>query len=225
MGDWQEGAVGRIAWDNRYFASTRGQVLTLLRRAPSTVDDLSTSLEISDNAVRSHLYALERDGFVIHEGIRRGVGKPSWLYRLTPDAERLFPKPYASVLDTLLSVLGDRLPAEEIDAALAEVGRRLASTVPPPVGSIEDRMPAVLDTLANMGGMAEIDTSDHVIVIRGYDCPIAGAVRQHPDACRVVQSMLETMLGTPVVDSCDRSDQPRCCFAIQRSEPRTAPVP
>ena len=56
--------MSRVAWDHRFFATTRGRILTLLRKHHQTVDDLATDLAVSDNAVRSHLYALERDGFV-----------------------------------------------------------------------------------------------------------------------------------------------------------------
>jgi predicted ArsR family transcriptional regulator len=208
--------MARIAWDNRYFATTRGKLLALLRRSPSTVDELAVQLEVSDNAVRSHLSALERDGFVAQEGVRRGTGKPAWVYGLTSDAERIFPKPYASVLDTLLAVLSERLPEPELDAALGEVGRRMAERTPPLSGPVEDRLPAVVDAIADMGGVAEIDTSEHTIVIQGYDCPISSAVKSHPDACRVLQSMLATLLDTPVTDRCDRGIPPRCCFEIAR---------
>ena len=204
-----------VNWDRRFFTTTRGQILTLLRRDRRTVDDLASALSLSDNAVRSHLYALERDGFVTHEGVRRGQGKPAWVYRLTPASERIFPKPYASVLDTLLQVLAECLPEAELDAVLAEAGRRLAATLSPLSGSVEDRISAVPEVMSHLGGLAEIDTSDHSIVIRGYDCPISSAVRAHPDACRVLESLLESVLDTPVDEHCDRSTPPRCCFSIR----------
>jgi len=207
--------MARVKWDDRFFATTRGKILMLLRQDNQTVDELAAALSVSDNAVRNHLYALERDGFVTHEGIRRGAGKPAWSYRLAPAAERIFPKPYASVLGTLLGVLAERLPESDLDGALAETGRRMAATIPTPTGSTEKRLGAVMEALANMGGMAEIDTSDHTIVIRGHDCPIAGAVVANPNACRVVQSVLETLLEQPVTEQCDRSDRPKCCFAIE----------
>jgi predicted ArsR family transcriptional regulator len=212
----------RIAWDTRFFATTRGRVLALLRREPQTIDDLAMQLEITDNAVRSHIAALERDGFVAQEGVRRGVGKPASIYTLTTDAERVFPKPYASVLETLLGVLAERLPDDALEAALDEVGRRMAARVPAATGPLEARLPVAIEAIANMGGAAEIDTSDHTIVIRGYDCPISSAVRSHPDACRVLQSLLSELLGTPVTEQCDRSDPPHCCFAVQREETETA---
>jgi len=127
------------------------------------------------------------------------------------------------VLDTLLQVLSERLPPEPIEAALVEVGQRIASTVPPLSGSTEERLPAVLEALTNIGGMAEVDTTEHRLVIRGYDCPLSQAVKGCPDACRVLQSLLEAMLDVPVTEHCDRGDPPRCCFAVARVEHNKAP--
>ena len=101
-------------WDQRFFASTRGQVLTLLRQGHGTVEDLARELGLTDNAVRSHLTALERDGLVTQSGLRRGVGKPAHVYTLTPDAERFFPKAYGPVLQQVVATLGEELPAETV---------------------------------------------------------------------------------------------------------------
>ena len=48
----------------RFFTSTRGKIITLLRRASRTVDELAQALDLTDNAVRAQLAALERDGLV-----------------------------------------------------------------------------------------------------------------------------------------------------------------
>ena len=70
--------------DERFFASTRGQVVTLLRRSARTVEDLARALGLTDNGVRAHLAALERDGIVRQRGaVRRGSGKSAYVYGLT----------------------------------------------------------------------------------------------------------------------------------------------
>jgi DeoR family suf operon transcriptional repressor len=209
-----EDAVARNAGNRRFLASTRGRILTLLRRQTRTVDDLAETLDLSDNAVRSQLQTLERDGLVTYESTRRGPGKPAHLYRLAPNAERVFPKSYATVLDNLLQVLGERLPPGELEAALDEVGQRLARTVRPLTGSTEERIPGVIEAFAGIGGLAELDASGASLVIQGYDCPIARAVQGYPGSCRVLQAMLETVLEQPVTESCDKSDPPRCRFVI-----------
>jgi predicted ArsR family transcriptional regulator len=213
-----EGVMTQRTADRRFFATTRGQVLTLLRRGNQSVDDLALALGVSDNAIRSHLQSLERDGLVAHEGVRRGVGKPAWLYRLSPEADRIFPKPYATALEMLLRILSERLPPEDIDAILAEVGQRMAGSTPRLTGSTEERLPAVIDAIGEIGGLAELDEGDDCAFIRGYDCPLTQAVQHYPDACRVVQSLLETMLEQPVVQQCDHGDRPRCRFAVPLNE-------
>src|SRR5919199_6002354 len=123
----KEAAMAAVRWDKRFFASTRGRIVALLRRATRTVDDLAQALALTDNAVRAHLATLERDGLVHQQGVRRGSGKPAAAYALTPDAERLFPKPYAPVLRQLLDELDQRIAPEEVETMLRRVGHDLAS--------------------------------------------------------------------------------------------------
>src|SRR5215471_5815189 len=58
----------------RFFTSTRGKIVTLLRRESQTVEELARALDLTDNAVRAHLMVLERDGLVRQRGSRRGGG-------------------------------------------------------------------------------------------------------------------------------------------------------
>ena len=80
--------------DDQFWASTRGQILVLLRRGTETVNDLAAALGLTDNAVRAHLTALERDGLARRSGTRRGSRKPTVTYALSAEAEQLFPKEY-----------------------------------------------------------------------------------------------------------------------------------
>src|SRR6185295_5009550 len=118
--------MSEARWDQRFFASTRGRIVRLLRRSERTVDDLAEALDLTDNAVRSHLATLERDGLVELRGVRRGERRPAHVYGLTSHAEGLFPRGYEPVLDRLLTIFAERLPADELEAALRETGRRLA---------------------------------------------------------------------------------------------------
>jgi predicted ArsR family transcriptional regulator len=114
------------AIDNRFFSTTRGQVLLALRRGPRTVEELARALDLSRNTVRSHLVRLERDELVQSARTRRGIGKPAGLYELTAVAEQLFSQAYAPVLRQLLDVLREQLPADEVLDLLREVGQRIA---------------------------------------------------------------------------------------------------
>jgi predicted ArsR family transcriptional regulator len=74
------------SWDQRFLSTTRGQVVVLLGRAPRTVEELATELGVTDNAVRTHLSSLERDGLVRQNGLRRSGGKPAFVFDVTPAA-------------------------------------------------------------------------------------------------------------------------------------------
>ena len=65
----------------RFMETTRGQVLSLLRRGPRTVEELARELDLTDNAIRAHLATLERDGLVTQAGLRRGRGMFRVLHR------------------------------------------------------------------------------------------------------------------------------------------------
>src|ERR687885_146519 len=44
-------------WDDRFFETTKGRVLALLRRGSRTVDELASALGVTDNAIRIHIAA------------------------------------------------------------------------------------------------------------------------------------------------------------------------
>src|SRR5260370_27669283 len=108
--------------NQRFFASTRGQIIILLLRSSRTVDELAQALNLTDNAVRAHLATLERDGVVHQRGVRRGSGKPASIYELAPEAEQLFPKAYGPVLEHVLEILSERLPTDDVESLMREVG-------------------------------------------------------------------------------------------------------
>src|ERR1051326_4598407 len=112
--------------DERFFESTRGRIVSLLRGGTGTVNELAQQLELTDNAVRAHLLTLERDGLVRQSGVQRGPRKPHYSYELTPEAERLFPKAYDALLNQLITTLKGRLPPSALEEVLREVGRSIA---------------------------------------------------------------------------------------------------
>ncbi|HZG66108.1 MAG TPA: helix-turn-helix domain-containing protein, partial [Herpetosiphonaceae bacterium] len=174
-----------MTWDKRFFATTRGQIIALLRRETRTVDELASALGLTDNGVRAHLSTLERDGLVRQQGLRRGAGKPAYAYQLTADAERLFPRPYPLVLRTLLDVLAERTTPEEVEAHMRVVGRRLAAGLGGEGADQRARVMTAVAVLNELGGLAELEEEDGRMVIRGYSCPLAEVVPGHPEVCRL----------------------------------------
>ena len=201
--------------DKRFFESTRGQIVTLLRSSPCTVDELAEKLKLTDNAVRAHLATLERDGIVKQTGLRRGPRKPHFTYALTDDADKLFPKAYDALLNQLIAVLKTRLQPAEIEDVLREVGRAVAADVAPGNdGSLGSRVQTALKVLAAIGGAAEAERHGNKIVIKSNGCPLAAAVSVHPEVCRLAETLIAEVVKAPVVEKCDREGRPKCCFEI-----------
>jgi predicted ArsR family transcriptional regulator len=216
------------SWDQRFLSTTRGQVVVLLGRAPRTVEELATELGVTDNAVRTHLSSLERDGLVRQNGLRRSGGKPAFVFDVTPTAEQLFPKAYGPVLGQVLDVLGQRMPADAVEALLREAGTRLAaeSRASAPRGrAAADRIQDARAVLEGLGSIVEIeDDGAHSgkARLRGYSCPLASTVAAHPEVCRLIESLLAEVVGAPVKECCDRSARPRCGFEIATGRRRAA---
>jgi len=88
---------------NGFFQTTRGRVLeSLKRRGGRTATELAAEHGLTANAVRQHLGRLEADGLVLETPARRGRTKPSLLYSVTSEGERLFPQDRISVFVALL---------------------------------------------------------------------------------------------------------------------------
>lgn len=211
--------MSKPRWYEKLLDTTRGKVLVLLRTEPRTVRDLAGELELTGNAVRRHLTALERDGLVATAGVRReGVGKPARIYELTDEARDFFPQAHGVLLDGVLSVLESRCSDGELEELLRDVGRRMAVARKeagfPTRESLEVRVRTAARVMEEIGGMPEVERTNGHFLVRGRTCPMAAIVESHPGACTVPEAFFEELLDTCVRERCDRSDRPRCRFEI-----------
>jgi predicted ArsR family transcriptional regulator len=203
----------------RFLETTRGQIVALLRRGARTVEDLAKTLGLTDNAIRAHLAALERDGLVRPEGSRRGTGagKPALVYGVPPEAEPLVSRANAPVLGALLDELAEQLPQERRDALLRAAGHRLAEALPPPpAGGLEARVPAAVALLNSLGADIETGRAADALTLRGLTgCPLSAAVCRRPELCQALASLLSEFLGAEVHECCQRGERSRCCFEVR----------
>ena len=106
--------------------TTRGRIVTSLRRGGLTADDLATSLRLTRSGVRAHISAMERDGVVQRAGKRPGTTRPSHVFELTPEVEQLLSKAYIPVLMHLVDVCARALPRRDLESLIRQTGSALA---------------------------------------------------------------------------------------------------
>lgn len=203
-------------WTMRFFETTRGQIVLLLRQEARTVVELSKMLELTDNAVRAHLATLERDRFVRRAGERPGFRKPHFSYELTAEAEELFPKPYGLLLNRILAALKKRYGSEQVVAVLRDVGRDIAASRKLPAATaFNERLNHVLKLLEEFGGHARTERTDGTVVIRSANCPLAEVTADHPEVCQMLETLCAKITGKPARQRCERNGVPKCVFEVK----------
>lgn len=207
-----------IKISNRFFNSTRGQIVRLMRGTARTVEELAASLGLTDNAVRAQLTTLERDGLVRMQGVRRGARKPHFTYVLTRAAEDLFPKSYDALLNMLLTVLKGRMTPSELKDVLRELGRKVAKLKmksPPDGSGLAARSREAVELLEALGGAPRMEKDGDKIIIQSASCPLATAVESHSEVCSVAEALIAEVTGAQVRECCNKTEiPPRCSFVI-----------
>ena len=204
--------------DRRFFESTRGRIVTLLRRRNLTVNDLANEMGLTDNAVRAHLLSLERDGLVVQKGTIKGFRKPHYVYGLSENAREIFPRPYGFLFNRLLSFLRKDESKAGFISKLRDVGRSIGREIKGSEnGDIESRLERALTAIESLGGSASIHNENGEVYIRSESCPFAEAVAEHPEVCKVTESMIGEIIGGKVKEVCDRTSSPKCRFQVETS--------
>lgn len=203
-------------WQKQLAKTTRNRLVALLRRKEQSVEELAQALGLTDNAVRAHLAALEREHVVAPAGVRRdgSVGKPATIYGITADSSAVFSTAYSPALGALLAELRETMTSRQVGALLRRAGKRLAASIPARAG-FDERVRAGANFLTGMGADAELVKSGEGYEIRGHGCVLSTAVTQCPETCVFLEQLLREVSGGTVTERCDRStDHPNCRFTI-----------
>jgi predicted ArsR family transcriptional regulator len=195
-------------------AGTRGRIIDLIRRSPTTVTEIAARLELTYNAVRGHLTALERDGLVRSGGVRKGGTRPSAVYELAPGVNDALSRAYMPFASHLVRSLSERFAERELDEIMGDVGRRLATEWPRAHGTVAERVESASALLQELGAPNEVERINGTVRIRGFGCLLAAAVQGRPQVCRAMEALLTKFIETPVRECCERGEHPRCCFEI-----------
>lgn len=202
---------------SRELPPSRHAVLDLIRQSERTVNTLATRLRISDNAVRAHLVALERDGLIKRAGIVRSgtAGQPAAEYEITPGGELALSAAYAPAFTAVAAAVADRLDTKSRRALFTDAGRRLAATMKPQdSGSLPERAEHCAALINSLGGSATISAGRGNAILEGAGCPLAAAVRADPATCYLIEALIEGHTGLQADQQCTHGDRPACRFRL-----------
>jgi predicted ArsR family transcriptional regulator len=201
--------------------TTRQEILSLIKhKGPMTVHELSLNLRITPMGVRQHLAILERDGFVRSNGIRRGQGRPSRLYAISPQGDNLFPRTYEQLAQMLLDDLRTVKGETTIDEVFEHRRKRLVEQYRARMAGREFRDKIALlakarDEDGYLAEHAQLDR-DRFILIE-HNCPIRAVAEVHQQTCRCEMALFQEVLGADVVRTHHiLGGAPHCRYVITR---------
>lgn len=202
-----------------FLRSSRGRIVQMLRRGADTVDKIAAKLNVTPNAVRAQLAAMERDGLVRRSGQRRGATRPFHLFELTPQLEQLLSGAYVPLVTHLVRLVSERESPHRVEKLMRQVGHALAADLPAKgvrSGSLHSRLLAASQLLnEELGAVTDVTRSNRHFVIRGRGCPLAALTENHPGVCLAIETLLADLLDDfEVRECCDRVGKPRCCFKV-----------
>jgi DeoR family transcriptional regulator, suf operon transcriptional repressor len=202
--------------------SSRGRIVTLLRRGALTADDIASKLGVTRSAIRAQITGMERDGVVRRAGQRSGTTRPSHVFELTPEVEQLLSSAYIPLLTQLVEVFAAGLPPDQLERMLRQAGKKLAEELSLGkrlTGNLASRVAMVSEMMNEQLGATTQVEGNGGYIIRGFGCPLAALTGKHPGVCRAMESFVAEVVGVSVRECCDRAERPQCCFEIRRRTP------
>ena len=205
-------------------SKTRRRIVKLLK-TEGAMDSASLAgrLHVTAMAVRQHLYALQQEKLVSAEERPVPLGRPAKFWRLTKDAERLFPDAYAELNAALITSVQDAFGPEGmvrlLDARVArqraDYGSRITASAP-----LAKRVQQLAKIRADEGYMAEVKRDGAGFLFIENHCPICAAATACQGFCASELDLFRSALGPGVsVERAEHilSGDRRCVYRIAPS--------
>ena len=201
---------------------TRQEILTSIKcNGTMTAEELSRELHISQVAVRQHLASLEAEKIITIHIERRGLGRPSHRYRLTPHGDETFPRRYEALMNLIVEELHEWQGEEAVQSLFARTRKRLSDTL---ANRMRDRpFAAKVQELARFqsenGYMAEVVESDTPGEYRlvQHNCAICAVARRYPHVCckQEMELLKHALDGAEIVrEKYIMAGDPTCTYRI-----------
>jgi len=182
---------------------TRRAIVKLLKtEGPMGSAQLAERLAKTTMAVRQHLYELEGEKLVTADDRPVPIGRPAKIWRLTPEADRLFPEAYAELSVAIIDAMGDAFGSEGLSRVLAsrsarqreQYSRRIDASA-----TLEEMLVQLARVRTEEGYMAEVkrDGKSAFLFIENH-CPICAAATACLGFCSTELDLFQAVLGPEV---------------------------
>ncbi len=201
--------------------STRRRILHLLKvQGPLTVSELSRDIGITPMAIRQHLATLEGDTLVHRQTLRRGVGRPSHIFSLTPQAEGLFPKNYDRLAHEILTSLETLDGREKVWAVLRRRMENLYDEMRPRMEgkTLPQRIEELTRIQEQNGAMPEWGQENGHYRFVEHNCSICSIAERYPVVCELEAMLFSRLLNADVRrESRIAEGDSACRFLVENS--------
>jgi predicted ArsR family transcriptional regulator len=173
-------------------------LLLLKTRGPQTSVESGNALGITDEAARQQFVKLAREGLVEGVSVPAGVGRPTQVWRLTPQGHARFPDAHAELTVQLLNNIRTELGEEALERLITAREKEtkanyLAETAN--AVDLQERVERLATIRSREGYMAEWQADGEAFLLMENHCPICAAATTCQGFCRAELSVFQDVLG------------------------------
>lgn len=207
-------------------SKTRQTIVDLLKQhGPMDVATLSQELSITGMAVRQHLYSLQGKGLVDFEEEARPMGRPAKLWRLTSEANRLFPTGYSELTVSLIDAMKESFGQSGLDKLLHVRNKKLHDQYLARMSDatdLKEKLRRLAAIRTDEGYMAEIrEQEDGQFLFVEKHCPICDAAAACTQLCQNELSLFRSLLGDDVhIERTEHllTGENRCVYKVEEKK-------
>ena len=200
--------------------ATRQEILEYLRRhGEATVRDLGGLLYLSRTGIRQHLIIMARDGLVAVRAIRGRVGRPAFVYSLTPAGDAFFPSRYDDLSNLLLEEIRHIAGSKGLQSVLMRVAARSAEPYEAglqdlPLAQRVDEATRIINERGSVTDSRSNNAEEYLI--NQYTCPFPNVARAHSGVCALEVEFVRRLTGgdARLVRSLLRGDR-SCTYRVR----------
>jgi predicted ArsR family transcriptional regulator len=175
--------------------------LLLRHKNGLTVDELATQLQVTRNAIRQHLAALDSAGLVASGATKATGGRPTQLYVLSQKGKELFPRQYSWLAQLMVESVKQETGGDGLRKRLAAMGAKVGSQLRlqhPGLRSRQDKVLKLAELMEQLGYSTAATSVLDPTVISADNCVFHDLALKDPEVCQFDLALLSAFTDSRV---------------------------